>query len=122
VVHDLQQLEFPAFLQAVQSTNDTAMASCAEGGNCEIVALHPRQFRPLGIALGVLRERCSLVLGFRVASATTRASCAEGGNWPSWPANVPACTLAFAGSQQVLLEFPAHPAPVPDADSIPMLS
>ena len=41
-----------------------------------------------------------------------------GGNRPSWPANVLAGALAFAGSWLLPLEFPAYPASVPDADSV----
>jgi hypothetical protein len=64
--------------------------------------LHPRHPRPFGTAFGVLREQCSLV-----AILASQRACMR---------------VVVRRLAAVLLEFPAHPAPVPDADSIPVQS
>jgi len=56
--------------------------------------LHPRQRRPFGTAFGVLREQCSLVTILASQRACMR--------------------VVVRRLAAVLLEFPAHPASVPE--------
>jgi|ERR1039457_1142201 hypothetical protein len=78
----------------------------ALAGNCSVVALHSRQPRLFDTAVrfasGVLREQCSLVTILFSQRACMR--------------------VVIRGLAAVLLEFPAHPASIPDADSIPEVS